>query len=161
MNMTVRSNIAGTMADNFSIGKRGPTIFQGKSNPNIANQNGLNGDLYVQVGQTPTLYQFRVSNWVDVTGEVFHRTPVVSPSYLALDTDFYLGLRLAPCVVQLPQGTFGKKYIIKDETGSASPSTPITIQADSGQTIDGQSTMAIEVARASVTLVYGVEWHII
>jgi hypothetical protein len=159
--MTVRSNIAGTMADNFSIGKRGPTIFQGKSNPNISNQIGLNGDLYVQVGQTPTLYQFRVSNWVDLTGEVFHRTPVSASNYNALDSDFYLGLRQAPCVVQLPQGTFGKKYIIKDEIAAASSSTPITIQAGSGQTIDGNSSMVLEVARSSVTLVYGVEWHVI
>ncbi|RYF18865.1 MAG: hypothetical protein EOO77_10745 [Oxalobacteraceae bacterium] len=159
--MTVRSNIAGTMASTFSIGKRGPTIFQGIDNPNIANQIGLNGDLYVQIGTTPTLYQFRVTTWVDVTGEVFSRTPVLG-SYAATNSDFYLGMRgSGPCTVQLPAGQFGKKFIIKDEIGQVSPNSPITIQASGQETIDGSSTIRMDTPRSSLTMVYGVEWHII
>lgn len=150
------------MADAFSIGKRGPTIHQGTANPNIANQIGLNGDLYVQIGATPTLYQFRSTTWVDVTGEVFYRTAVSAVSYDVLASDFYLGLRLTgPCTVRLPEGRFGKKYIIKDELASASPTNPITVLAADGETIDGQATFVINTPRTSLTIVYGVEWHVI
>jgi hypothetical protein len=149
------------MSNAFSIGKRGPTIHQGANDPNGANQVGFNGDLYVQVGNTPKLYQFRVNNWVDVTGEVFTRTPVSTSTYSASDTDFYLGLRVANCTVQLPAGTFGKKFILKDEVGGASPNTPIEILAANGETIDGEDRVILDTARASLTLIYGVEWHIV
>ena len=159
--MLVRQKIDGTMANAFSIGKRGPTIFQGTTNPNVANQVGLNGDLYVQMGATPTLYQFRSTTWVDVTGETFYRTAVTA-SYNVLLSDFYLGLRIAaPVTITLPSGQFGKKFIFKDELGSASSINTITVRAANGQTIDGAQTAVISTPRTSLTMVYGVEWHVI
>jgi hypothetical protein len=160
--MIVRSKIDGTMSSSFGIGKQGPTIFQGSSNPNVSNQTAVNGDIYVRVGATPTMYQFRSNTWVDVTGEVFSRTAVTISSYGVLGTDFYLGVRVnGPVNLVLPQGTFGKKYIIKDEIGSASQTNTISIMAGSSDTIDGKSSFVINTARSAVTIVYGVEWHVI
>ncbi|RYD62964.1 MAG: hypothetical protein EOP83_13270 [Verrucomicrobiaceae bacterium] len=150
------------MAPAFSIGKRGPTICQGVGDPNSINQIGLNGDLYVQIGETPKLYQFRVSKWVDLTGEVFIRTPITSDLYSILPTDYYVGVRsTSATTLVLPAGQIGKKIIVKDEVGAASTSTPITIMTSGSETIDGASTVVINTARSSLTFVYGVEWHII
>lgn len=160
--MIVRSKIDGTMSPSFGIGKQGLTIFQGSSNPNVSNQVGANGDLYVRVGTTPTLYQFRVNTWVDVAGEIFTRTAITTSPYGVLASDYYLGVRVnGATTLVLPHGIFGTKYIIKDEIGSASPSSPITIAAALNETIDGQPNLQITTARSSLTLVYGVEWHII
>lgn len=158
----ILSNYNGTMADRFSIGKNGPTIHQGTSDPNLENMVGVVGDLYVQLGAMPTLYQFRSSRWIDIAGEVFTRTPVVSASFTAGSGDFYLGIRSPTgCTINLPAGEFGKKYIIKDEIGSATDSAPIVIVANGSETIDGEPSTRIITSRSSLTMVYGAEWHII
>lgn len=150
----IRSNISGTMAGQFSIGKNGPTIFQGTANPNIANQIGAVGDLYVQLGATPTLYQFRSTSWIDITGEIFSRTAVTQATYAAQPSDFYLGVTVAGANITLPPGTFGKKIIVKDEIGGATGSTPIVIQPNGTDTIDGMGAVVVTQARTALTFVF-------
>ena len=159
----INSNLAGTMQNAFSIGKRGLTIRQGQTDPNTANLTGTSGDLYVQIGTTPKLYQFRTSSWIDLTGEVFTRFAVTTATYTAVTGDYYLGVRRASggCTLTLPAGVAGKKYVVKDELGTASPSNPITVVASGTDTIDGGSSITIATGRNSLTFVYGTEWHII
>lgn len=74
----IRSNLDGTMAPAFSIGKRGPTLHQGISDPNTSNHAGTNGDLYVQVGTTPKLYQFRATQWVVFEGSGSYKQTITA-----------------------------------------------------------------------------------
>ena len=63
--------------------------------------------------------------------------------------------------VNLPAGTTGRIFNIKDGLGLASGATPITITPAAG-TIDGAATATINVPYGSLQLVYsGVEWKIL
>lgn len=73
------------------------------------------------------------------------RTPVQT-DYTLTDTDHYVGISdtAALRTVTLPAaaGREGRQYIIKDESGGAGI-RPITVKAQTGETIDGSRTMAI------------------
>lgn len=63
--------------------------------------------------------------------------------------------------VNLPAGTTGRIFTIKDGLGLAAPATPITITPAAG-TIDGAATATINAPYGSLTLVYtGTEWQLI
>lgn len=63
--------------------------------------------------------------------------------------------------VNLPAGTTGRIFTIKDGLGLASPATPITITPAAG-TVDGAATATINAPYGSLTLVYtGAEWQLI
>jgi hypothetical protein len=75
----------------------------------------------------------------------------------------YIGVNGTGVVLHLPQSSTifaGKQYIIKDESGTASPSNPITIQGNA--LIDGASSLQIQTGYASVTILWtGSVWSII
>ena len=53
-------------------------------------------------------------------------------------------------------------FYIKDALGLAAPATPITINPDGTETIDGANAATIDVPYGSVTLVFsGTEWLIL
>lgn len=89
-------------------------------------------------------------------------TGINSPLFLELRYS-YIGVSGTGVVLYLPGAALvfaGKQYIIKDESGAASPSNPITIQGDSP--IDGASSLQIRTGYASVTLLWaGSFWSII
>lgn len=58
--MLVTSNLAGTSAPSFKLGKNGPTIFQGTASPTSS---ASEGDLYIQTGSTPAFFQFISGSW--------------------------------------------------------------------------------------------------
>ena len=63
--------------------------------------------------------------------------------------------------VNLPAGTTGRIFTIKDGLGLAAPGTPITITPAAGTT-DGAATATINAPYGSLTLVYtGTEWQLI
>ena len=63
--------------------------------------------------------------------------------------------------VNLPAGTTGRIFNIKDGLGLAAGATPITITPAAG-TIDGAATATINVPYGSLQLIYsGVEWKIL
>lgn len=157
----IRSNIVGTVANAFSIGKSGPTIRQGSEDPNVALPAGTAGDLYVRVGTTPRLYQFRLGSWLEAT-DPWVRTVVSTSSYTIQADDHYIGCRYTGGILTLtlPTGVANKRYTIKDELGTSSTNL-IRIYAANGQTIDGAASTAINVNYSSISLIYGAEWHII
>ncbi len=72
---------------------------------------------------------------------------IASSEYSALLNQFYIGVRSVATStnITLPPSSvagLGKIYIVKDLSGSAL-STTITITAPTGETIDGESTSAI------------------
>ena len=66
-----------------------------------------------------------------------------------------------PVAVDLPAGTLGATFTIKDGLGLASIADPITITPDAG-TIDGSATAIISAPYGALTFIYdGVQWLII
>jgi hypothetical protein len=72
-------NMKGTSHNSFTIGKRGPTVYQGSTNPD--NSNGDNGDLYIlkdsevqhlyiKQNNTWKIYQTQNSNLTDISNLV-------------------------------------------------------------------------------------------
>jgi DUF4097 and DUF4098 domain-containing protein YvlB len=151
------------MANQFRIGKSGPTILQGTIIP--VNSNGNNGDLYVQTGSTPKLYIKQTTGWI-VSGDPtfgFTRQVISTTGTTVLNSvTTYAGVNVGnTATVQLMTGTSGKTVTIKDESGSAS-SNVITVIAQSGYTIDGQTSWNIDVNYGTLTLVFGsTEWYIV
>lgn len=66
----VKINAAGTMADGFRIGKRGPTILQGSSDPQ--SQSGLAGDLYIRHGDIPRVFLKESTGWTRIITDLLH-----------------------------------------------------------------------------------------
>jgi hypothetical protein len=63
--------------------------------------------------------------------------------------------------VNLPAGTTGQLFYVKDGLGLAAPATPITITPAAGN-IDGAATATIDAPYGSLTLVYsGTQWLIL
>lgn len=166
MTVNVKSNLSGTTAASFGIGKGGLTIYQGTTNPNTAGLAGVSGDLYVLRGSYPQLWQYNVNTWSVVADssparQAFSRTTFTTATYTALMTDYYIGARYSggSATITLPIGVANKTFIIKDELGVAS-NNPITVTAASGQTIDGQTSVLIDTAYSSLTLNFGDQWYI-
>lgn len=159
--LSVKTNAAGTMAASFSIGKRGPTIRQGDTDPNTPIiLDGVPGDLYVRRGASPKLYQRYSGTWIDLTNNSIDRTTTGASSYTIGSDETYLGIRGSGNVtVTLPAGKINRKLIIKDEVGR-SPENTIMILAAGQDTIDGQAAFILN-NRDSITVFFGAEWHII
>jgi hypothetical protein len=92
------------------------------------------------------------------------RSAAVSP-ITVVNTDDVISVEVtpaAPVIVNLPTGTTGQVFNIKDGLGLAAPATPITINPTGVQTIDGANTATIDAPYGSVALVFsGVEWLIL
>jgi len=154
-----RSNISGTLSNRFRIGKNGITIITDTIDPNANEVQGIAGDIFVQGGIDPTAYQFRDGVWIALN--VPRRTTISSPTYPIMRSDQYVGVRTgAATTLTLPPGADGLYFTIKDELGVAA-THPITIEASSMDTIDGQTTYVINNNYGKVTLLFGTEWHVI
>jgi len=70
----VTINALGTSSSTFKISKSGPVIKQGTDR---TSESGSSGDLYIQRGTEPDLFQYANSTWrqvgTDVTGTLTHR----------------------------------------------------------------------------------------
>ena len=157
-----RINADGTMANQFRIGKAGPTILQGTSAPD--NNVGLSGDIYVEVSNTPRLYMKQSIGWYPSGDSTFGFTPqTCSDTTNTLNViTTYAGVSVgAPTTVTLMTGTDGKTVVVKDESGTAASNT-ITVVGQEGDLIDGQASWNIDVDHGAMTLVYNnAGWHIV
>lgn len=160
---SVFHNLAGTFKSAFRIGREGPTLRQGTSDPNASAVFGLDGDIYIQHDIEEKIFQRRNGVWLNIGGEGFTRTAVTTPSYTVQPTDYYIGINYAgPVTIQLPAGVTNKQFIIKDESGLANGSDRlITVLPEGEETIDGQEDLLIVAGYTSLTLVFGNEWHLI
>jgi hypothetical protein len=169
----VKINATGTTANQFSIGKKGATIFQGATTPLEAL--GTSGDLYIRTGLTPRLFQKYGNRWGsialdpgiraesveeggsivvgDLTSYVAIRTTTVDTLLLTVDNDEYaLEQSGTETVIVLPDAPEGAAVTIKDEQGTAS-TVPLLIDG-SVRHIDGQSQILLAESYATIHLVY-------
>jgi hypothetical protein len=90
---------------------------------------------------------------------------VTASSYAVLTTDTYIGINFAGGVsIALPSGASvvqGKFLVLKDESGAAGINN-ITVNANGGDTIDGQSSFTLALNYGSITLLWNTNhWSII
>jgi hypothetical protein len=166
MGLSVFQNLAGTLRSAFRLGKNGPTLRQGANDPNVTNEAGNDGDVFIQYGATQSIYQRKNGHWFAVgegTANPITRRSVTSSTYIASVNDQYLGVNYpGPVTIYLPDGVENMNIIIKDESGNANEVTaPIHIVPYNGQTIDGETEIIIRQGYVSLSLIYGAEWHLI
>ncbi len=84
-----------------------------------------------------------------------------SSAYSPNSDEYFLGVIYdGATAINLPAGTLGKVYVIKDSAGSAN-TNPITITA-TGSTIDIQPNYVLNTDWGSISLVYnGIEWNVV
>ena len=98
---------------------------------------------------------------ISATGADLVHVYGTTTSYTATQDDEYIGVFSANAVtITLPTSVNGRVYTVKDEYGQGSGK--ITIQPQSGNTIDGKSNYVIGVPYQSVNCVYRAgKWWII
>lgn len=162
MALPVRINAVGTMADQFKIGKAGPTISQGAGDP--SDGSGSVGDLYVRYGSPPRLFIKDSAGWRPVADQAYgYVRQVVSTSTATVGAkvNFVSVTNTSGATITLPTGVDGRSVFIKDESGTAT-SNPITILPDGSNTIDGRTSERIGVDLGWVQLVFwGTVWRIV
>lgn len=93
------------------------------------------------------------------------RIATATPVTVSATTDDVISVQVPGPVavaVDLPAGTTGKTFTIKDGLGLAAPATPITITPAGTDTIDGAATAIINAPYGSLTLVFdGGQWILI
>ena len=93
------------------------------------------------------------------------RIAVATPVTVSATTDDVISVQVPGPVavaVNLPAGTTGKTFTIKDGLGLAAPATPITINPTGPDTIDGAATATINAPFGSLTLVFdGAQWILV
>jgi len=98
-----------------------------------------------------------------LSGGLVHKRTAVVTSHTASATDYLLGVTGVPTAILLNATAFaeGQTLVVKDESGAATLSNPVTLNASGVQTIDGASNVTIDSAYGSV-LVYtnGSNWFI-
>lgn len=152
----VKTNVAGTTYGSFSIGKRGPTIYQGTESPSSGI--GSTGDVYINNGSIAELYIKKVDGWTRITK---NPTSSISSDYFALPTDDVLIVNTTSgnVSVMMPSPNPYTNLTIKKADSS---SNHVEILPYASETIDGASNYTITASYGSITLVSdGTNWFII
>lgn len=93
------------------------------------------------------------------------RVAVTTPVTVSATTDEVISVQVPGPVavaVNLPAGTLGQVFTVKDGLGLATPATPITINPAGADVIDGAATATINAPYGSLTLVFdGTQWILI
>jgi len=98
-----------------------------------------------------------------LSGGLVHKRTAVTSNYTASTADYILGITSVPVSIQFDATDFaiGQVIVIKDESGAASSSDPITLTPSGSQTIDGFSSIPIESAYGALLLYSnGANWFI-
>lgn len=149
-------NFDGTVSPDFKIGKVGPTIHEGETLP--ASSFGSSGDIFLQIGETPSLHVKNSSLWLPmyhtslgvVRWEVESGTTFTIPPYIT-----YVGVTAhdnATTTLYLPDTPEGSSITIKDEAGLAGDH-PIVVSG-SGVIIENAESYSITTSYGSVTLLF-------
>lgn len=161
--MIVHTNCAGTVSNEFKIGKAGPTILHGFDDP--ATEDGKAGDIYVKIGVEARMFVKQGAAWM-ASGEIafgFVRDTVLMGSIANISTAVtYVAVVDGGndvTILNLPFGFFGKRIIIKDETGTAE-TYPITIVPLGADLIDGGTSLVLDRNNGAVCLVYDAGWFV-
>jgi hypothetical protein len=133
-----------------------------------ATTKGVAGSLQFKTGSTSMTGSSDITydldnNRLTIGGGLVHNRTAVTASHTASVSDYILGATAVPSSILVDANLFstGQVLLIKDETGTADSSTPVTINPSGSQTVDGASSLTIESAHGSV-LIYsdGSNWFI-
>ena len=110
---------------------------------------------YNAQGQLTTVSTATISpSTIGVDYSLVQNITTVTGSYSVLSTDHVICVNnSASCTITLPTGVVNKTYLIKNIAGNSSL-YPITIAAQSGQTIDGSASKNIDVDYESRTVIF-------
>jgi hypothetical protein len=171
--VSVFVNYAGTMANQFQIGRLGTTILQGETDPD--NTLGNNGDIYVKKTTSASLFIKMDGSWMRMSDPRFYfsrETVKIGQSITVGMNTTYVGVTTDPdrtnevitdpTNIYLPTGVTGKKITIKDESGLV-PDSNIFIYPKVGSTdlIENYDQVDIQKNYGSLTLIYDDQWYII
>lgn len=70
--------------------------------------------------------------------------------------DSHIAVTAVPCTLTLPEATTigdGRELTVKDESGSCSGASPITVQRSGAETIDGATSFQLQYAYAALRLI--------
>ena len=83
-------------------------------------------------------------------------------SYVALPTDYYIGVNGPGVTVTLPSGAItGKTYLIKNESGLVESNPAYRVTVTGSALIDGQTAFIIAVNYGAVNVLWtGTKWSI-
>jgi len=96
-------------------------------------------------GSALVLYDF-ANDVLTLRSGLVHARTAVTTNHTAAVNEYYLGVRATSVEIlfDATQCVDGQTYIIKDEVGSATPGTPITLRPSASQTIDNSATASID-----------------
>jgi hypothetical protein len=110
------------------------------------------------------LFKYDVANeYLVVDAGLVHSRTQITTNHTAAVNEYYLGVRAASVEIlfDATQCANGQTYVIKDEVGSASPGTPITLRPSASQTIDNSATASIDSPFGAANLYTdGTNWFI-
>jgi len=98
-----------------------------------------------------------------LSGGITHKRTAISTHYTASATDYIIGITSTPLSIEFNASVFndGQVVVVKDESGTASPTAVIAISGASTQTVDGDNNVAINSPYGSVLLYCnGTNWFI-
>lgn len=184
--MTAKRKVDGVVSPAFQLGLSGPTIYQGSTVP--VDNNGSDGDLYVQIGSPYSMYSRVGGSWrllqsaaLSFTAETTYRGV---PLNVSSGTDFVLVNRnpytldsidttldsIAVTMdnnpgpwtdIILPEGPEGATVIVKDNNSLASMFN-IYVEDQTADPIDGAVHIALTSNQADIELIFsGGFWHVI
>jgi hypothetical protein len=113
-------------------------------------------------GSTLVLYDF-TNDVLTLRSGLVHARTAVTTNHTAAVNEYYLGVRAASVEIlfDATQCVDGQTYIIKDEVGSASLGTAITLLPSGSQTIDNNLTVTIDSPYGAANLYTdGVNWFV-
>jgi hypothetical protein len=129
---------------------------------------GVAGSLQFKTGSaemtgSSTIIYDTAKNRLTVAGGLIHNRTAVVTSHTASVSDYILGATAVPSSILMDATLFsaGQVLLIKDESGIAASSQPVTLNPSASQTVDGMSSLTIESPHGSV-LVYsnGTNWFV-
>ena len=133
-----------------------------------ATAKGVAGSLQFKTGSTSMTGSSDITydldnNRLTIGGGLVHNRTAVTASHTASVSDYILGATAVPSSILVDASLFstGQVLLVKDETGTAASSTPVTINPSGSQTVDGATSLTIESAHGSV-LIYsdGSNWFV-
>ena len=113
-------------------------------------------------GSALALYDFTNKAMQIKAGLVHARTPITT-NHTAAANEYYLGVRAASLEIlfDATKCVGGQTYVVKDEVGSADPTTPITLKASASQLIDNTSSLTIQSPYGAIHMYTdGSNWYV-
>jgi hypothetical protein len=117
----------------------------------------------VGIGTSTPSHLLTVAGASHLSGGLIHKRTAVSTNYTASSGDYIIGVTSAPLSIEFDALSFaaGQAVVVKDETGTASPTNSIMLSASASQTIDGLGAVEVVSPYGSVLLYSdGANWFV-